>query len=125
MKSNFDLMKRNMMQKRFWIIVALILFSQAFLSPLAAPEAQARTQVTVTFAAGGVVCGIFIFLQFTVSSSLLPEDTYDTNALFNKGKEGWNVRIPSINMRQIQYPEAAHPTHVGEAVGMDLLKVRF
>jgi len=118
-------MKRTIMQKHIWMLAALVLLSQVFLSPLTATDAQARTQVTVTFAAGGVVCGIFILLRFAVSSSLLPNASYDNSALFNKGHEGWNVAIPSLTATSLNKPDMRRSEPAGDRVEMELLKIRF
>ncbi|MBN1662051.1 MAG: hypothetical protein JW943_00470 [Deltaproteobacteria bacterium] len=113
------------MQKRVWIVAVFILLGHIFLLPLTATEAHARTQVTVTFAAGGIVCGIYFVLQFMVGSSLLPEDPYDATALFDKGREGWAIKAPSVAMTPYHELAARRTDPTRHTVAMELLKVRF
>jgi hypothetical protein len=113
------------MKNHICIFVALILFSQSILLPILASEAKADTRVTITFAAGGVACGVFVFLQFTFRASMLQQHQNDTNALFNRGSEGWQIKFPSINFRQDEEHKMFRAEHSPETVQVDLLKFRF
>jgi hypothetical protein len=113
------------MKNRICIMVALILLSQSILLPLLASEAEADTRVTITFAAGGVACGVFFFLRFTLGESLIQQHQNDTNALFNRGPECWEIKFPSINFMQDEELKMIRPEHSPETVQMELLKFRF
>jgi hypothetical protein len=113
------------MKRRICMMVAFFLLSQCIFLPLLSSKAAAETRVTITFAAGGVVCGIFFFLQFAFRSSLLQQYQNDSTALFNRGPKGWEISYPSINIIQDEGSKMIYPDRSGETVQMDLLKFRF
>jgi uncharacterized membrane protein len=113
------------MKNRICIFVALILLSQAILLPILASEAEADTRVTITFAAGGVACGAFVFFQLVFRASMLQQDQNDTNALFNRGSEGWQIKFPSMNFRQDEEHKIFRSEHSPETLQVALLKFRF
>ena len=113
------------MKNRTYIFVALILLSQSILLPILASEAEADTRVTITFAAGGVACGVFFFLHFTFRASMIEQHQNNIDALFNLGSEGWQIKFPSINFRQVEEKEMSRSEHSPETVQVDLLKFRF
>lgn len=106
-------------------IAALILLSQALFLPLSASEAKADTRVTITFAAGGVACGFFFFLRFTLGGSLIPQHHPDKSALFDHGTEGWEISIPSVHFLRDNERSMIRPVRSSETVQMELLKFRF
>jgi len=112
------------MKNRICIFLALILLSQSILLPLLASEAAADTGITITFAVGGVACGVFVFLHFTFAS-MLQQHQDDINALFNWGSAGWQIKFPSINFRQDEEHKMFRSEHSPEIVQVDLLKFRF
>ena len=106
-------------------MVTLFLLSQCIFLPLLPSKAEAETRVTITFAAGGVACGIFFFLRFGIRESLLQQYQNNATALFNRGPEGWEISYPSINIIQDEERRMAYPDCSGETVQMELLKFRF
>lgn len=113
------------MKSRICIMVTLFLLSQCIFLPLLPSKAEAETRVTITFAAGGVACGIFFFLRFGIRESLLQQYQNNATALFNRGPEGWEISYPSINIIQDEERRMAYPDCSGETVQMELLKFRF
>lgn len=79
-------------------IVFAIVLCIAIITAVPATKAEAAdVQITVTFAAGGVACGVYFF--FAYSSSLAGDGKLiqpDSAALFNLGPEGWQVRPPLL-----------------------------
>jgi hypothetical protein len=105
-------------------MAALFFLSQWLLLPLLSSKAAAETRVTITIA-GGVACGLLFFLQFGFRSSLLQQYWNDSNALLNRGPEGWQITYPSIKITQDERSQMAYPDRSGETVQMELLKLRF
>jgi hypothetical protein len=114
------------MKIRICIMAAFFLLSQCVFLLLLPSKAAAETRVTITFAAGGVACGIFFFLRFGLRSSLLQQYQNDaTAALLNGGPEGWEISYPSVNIIPDEERKMAYPDRSGETVQVDLLKFRF
>jgi hypothetical protein len=106
-------------------MAAFFLLSQCIFLPLLPSKAAAETRVTITFAAGGVACGIFFFLRFGFRSSLLQQYQNDATALFNGGPDGWEIYYPSVNIIPDEERKITYPNRSGETMQMDLLKFRF
>ena len=113
------------MKNRICILVAVILLNQSILLPLFESEAKADTRVTVTIAAGGVACGVFLLLRFTFRASMVQQNQDEINALFNGDSVGWNIQFPSINIRRDEEHKMFRSEHSKETVQADLLKFRF
>jgi hypothetical protein len=106
-------------------MVAISLLSQCIFLPLLSSKAEAETTITITFAAGGVACGIFFFLRFGFHESLLRQYDKDATALFNRGPGGWEISYPSINLINEEDHKMVRHDQSRETVQMELLKVRF
>jgi hypothetical protein len=115
---------RAAMKSRICILAALFFLSQCLLLPLLSSKAAAETRITITIA-GGVACGLFFFLQFGFRSSLLQQYRNDSDALLNRGPEGWVISCPSISITREEGSKMAYPDRSGETVQMELLKLRF
>ena len=113
------------MKNRICILVAFIILAQSIFLPLLSSEAAADTRVTITIAAGGVACGLFLLLRFTFRASMIQQNQDEMDALFNGGSGGWNIQFPSINIRHDEEHRMSHSVHSQEMVQMDLLKFRF
>jgi len=114
-----------MMKNRICMIMALIFLSQAALLPISASEAEAETRVTITFAAGGAACGIFLLLRFTFTESLIQEHRNEAAALFNRGPEGWEVAFPSISTTRSEHFKMISGEQSPDTVQLELLRFRF
>jgi hypothetical protein len=113
------------MKKRAVLLVSLMILSQTLLIPAFTTEAKADTRVMITFTAGGVACGAYLFLQIIFRSSLTTEPyRYDT-ALFNHNAEGWQVGFPALTLIQNAHNDRLYPRIVPETFQMDILKIRF
>jgi hypothetical protein len=81
-------------------IIFAIMLCIAIITAVPATKAEAAdVQITVTFAVGGVACGVYFF--FAYSSSLAVDGELlqpDSAALFNLGPEGWQVRPPLLQL---------------------------
>lgn len=74
------------------LLSALIFFSTDI-------DCRADTKVTVSFAAGGAVCGIYFFFYFTASHLLdSPAAVPDHTALINGSPDGWKLGVPRLEM---------------------------
>jgi hypothetical protein len=113
------------MKKSIDTLIILIILSQLFSLPLLASEARAETRVTITFAAGGVACGVYIFLQFAFRSSMTIQHFQDNTALFNHGPEGWHIDPPTLNIIRDEHRNRLFPTDSPETLQMNLLQLRF
>jgi len=102
-----------------------MMLSQAFSWPLFTKNAEARTQVTITFAAGGVACGIYFFFQFTAGQFMMLENKNDAYALLNRGQEGWEIKFPAVNIMQSEETKMIRPQPSPAIMQMELLKFRF
>lgn len=106
-------------------MAALIILIQALSLPFLTKKVEARTQVTVTIAAGGVACGVYFFFLFTVGGSSMLQNRDETSALLNHGQGGWDIRLPSVNVMQKEEP-GTPPLQITPAMmQMDLLKFKF
>src|SRR5574340_803716 len=111
------------MKKRICTMMAVILFCQLFFLPLSASEAAADTRVTVTFAAGGVACGVYFFLRLTFGSSMAIQPYQsDANALFNHGPEGWQINSPSLRFSSNEHLRMSAEQST-ETTSMEILKL--
>jgi hypothetical protein len=113
------------MKKNVGLLIALILLGQLFPLLFCASEARADTRVTITFAAGGVACGAYIFLQFAFRSSMTPRPFRDHAALFNHGPEGWYIEAPTLNVLKDDYSRRLSFTDPSETLQMNILNLRF
>jgi hypothetical protein len=113
------------MKKGIGTLILLIILNQLFLLPLLASEARAETRVTITFAAGGVACGIYIFLQFAIRSSMTIERFEDGAALVSHGPEGWHIDPPTLNIIRDEHPGKLFSKDFPETLQMNLLQLRF
>jgi hypothetical protein len=113
------------MKKSIGTMILLIMLSQLFSLPLFASEARAETRVTITFAAGGVACGVYIFLQFAFRSSMTVQQFRDNTALFSHGPEGWQIAPPTLNIIRDEPPNRLFSTDSPETLQMNLLQLRF
>lgn len=114
------------MRKHLCIVVSLILLGQVIVSPFLTSEAAADTRITITFAAGGVACGVYYFFRFSYSSSLAMKPYQDdTAALFNHGPEGWHIELPSLNVTRDEHLKMLPPGDSPETAHIELLRVRF
>jgi hypothetical protein len=107
-------------------LVSILILSLLFLVPRVASEARAETRVTVTVAAGGAACGIFLFVHYAlrVSMSIEPYQAGST-AIFNLGPEGWQIRFPMLILDGSGHRDVTLPSRSPETVQMDVLKWRF
>jgi hypothetical protein len=112
-------------KSRNCLLMALILLSQIVLLPFSASEAKADTKVTITLAAGGVACGVFLFLRFTFRASLVQQHQEDVNALFNIGARGWNIQFPSINLTQDEEGKMFRSENSRQTAQVNLLTFKF
>jgi hypothetical protein len=119
------MMAGALMKNRICNLAALFLLIPCLLLPLLPSRAAAETRVTITIAAGGVVGGLFFFLQFGFRSSLLQQYQFDSTGLLNRGPEGWEISCPSINIARDEGSKMAYPDRSGESVQMDIVKLRF
>lgn len=84
------------------IILTLFLFFSG-----TASAAEKGTSITVTFAAGGVACGIyFIFYVTTGYGSDRPFHQIEQGALFTGSRAGWKVGYPEVKL--IQQDQSTH-----------------
>jgi hypothetical protein len=113
------------MKKSIGKMILLIILSQLCSLPLLASEARAETRVTITFAAGGVACGVYIFLQFAFRSSMAIQQFGDNTALFNHGPEGWQIESPTLNVIRNEHQNRLFRTEPPETLQMNLLQLRF
>ncbi|MDP1992893.1 MAG: hypothetical protein Q8K00_17915 [Syntrophales bacterium] len=113
------------MKRSIGTLTILIILSQLFLLPLMASEARAETRVTITFAAGGVACGVYFFLQFAFRSSMTIERFEDSVALVSHSPEGWHIAPPTLNIIRDEHRNRLFPTDSPETVQMNLLQLRF
>jgi hypothetical protein len=113
------------MKKSIGKLILLIILSQLFLLPLLASEARAETRVTITFAAGGVACGVYIFLQFAFRSAMTIEHFEDGAALVSHGPEGWHIDPPTLNITRDEHRNRLFPMDSPETLQMNLLQLRF
>lgn len=78
------------------IILTLFLFFSG-----TASAAEKETNITVTFAAGGVACGIYFIFYFTTGYG--PDRQFDRieqGALFTGSRAGWKVGYPELKFIQ-------------------------
>lgn len=105
--------------KRFVKTIFAVALCLAIITAVPAPKAEAAdVQITVTFAVGGVACGVYFF--FAYSSSLASDYKLfqpDSPALFNFSPEGLQVRPPLL-----QFDENHDKTHTPYA---EILRIRF
>ena len=113
------------MKKSISTLIMLIIFSQLFSLPLLASEAKAETTVTITFAAGGVACGVYFFLHFAFRSSMTLQQLEDTSALVNHGPEGWQIEPPTLNIIRDKPLNRLFSADSPETLQMNLLQLRF
>jgi hypothetical protein len=113
------------MKKSIGILIILITLSQLFSLSFMPSEARAETRVTITFAAGGVACGVYIFLQFAFRSSMTVEHFEDSVALVSHGPEGWHIDPPTLNIIRDEHRNRLFPTDSPETLQMNLLELRF
>jgi hypothetical protein len=107
-------------------LITMIILSHLFGSTLILAEAQAETRVTITFAAGGVACGLYLFIHysFRVSLSAHPYPA-ETAALVELGPEGWKIGFPSAAFMETERRSILGAAHTPEGLRMDLLRWRF
>ena len=113
------------MKKSISTLIMLIIFSQLFSLPLLVSEAKAETRVTITFAAGGVACGVYFFLQFAFRSSMTIQPFQDNVALFNHGPKGWQIETPTLNIIRDEPINRLFSADSPETLQMNLLQLRF
>jgi hypothetical protein len=113
------------MKKSIGTLILLIILSQLFLLPLLASEAKAETRVTITFAAGGVACGVYFFLQFAFRSSMTIEPFQDNVALINHIPDGWHIAAPTLNIVRDEPRSRLFLADSPETLQMNLLQLRF
>lgn len=105
--------------KRFVKTIFAIAVCLAIIAAVPAKKAEAAdVHITVTFAVGGVACGVYFF--FAYSSSLAADGEPlqpDSAALFNFGPEGWQVRPPLL-----QFDKNHDKTYTPYA---EILRIRF
>ncbi|MEW6332860.1 MAG: hypothetical protein AB1558_01175 [Thermodesulfobacteriota bacterium] len=108
------------------MLAFLMVLSLLILSPVAEPEAAAETRITITVAAGGVACGLFLFVQYAFRVSMTAEATErETTAVLDLGPEGFRMRFPRVRILAARHAGVAAPSPVSETVEVDLLKWRF
>lgn len=105
--------------KRFVKTIFAVALCLAIITAVPAPKAEAAdVQITVTFAVGGVACGVYFFFAYSSSFTGYGEPLRpDSPALFNFGPEGWQVRPPLL-----QFDENHDKTHTPYA---EILRIRF
>jgi len=79
----------------FTVLLALCLIL-AITAP--ASESCADMKITVSFAAGGVACGIYFFISFSTGNFNMPLESPDKTALLNLGPEGWQPGVPWLKL---------------------------
>lgn len=77
-----------------------------------ASDAMADVRVTVTFAAGGVACGFYVFFYLTSGYMSERLNGFDegTAALLNFSPHGWQVRPPDLNY--MEYGGTGHMPYI-------------
>ncbi len=113
------------MKKTTSTLIILILLGQLCSVPLLVSEARAETRVTITFAAGGVACGVYFFLQFAFRSAMTIEPFQDNIALINHSPEGWHIATPTLNIMRDEQRNRLSPMDAPEILQMNILKFRF
>lgn len=87
------------MMKRPWkvnVLLALCLVMFSVMAP--AKESRADVEVTISFAAGGVACGIYFFIYLSTGNLISASYLRDRTALLNLGPEGWKPGIPTLQL---------------------------
>ncbi len=113
------------MKNRIIVIMSVILLTHSVLLPFFPSDAEADTTITITFAAGGVACGAYLFFRFTLRESVIEQNQGNIFALFNLGPQGWQVKFPYIDLRQNEEPKMFRSERLSESVQVDLLHIRF
>lgn len=113
------------MKRNIGLLIILIFLGQLFALPIWASEARADTRVTITFAAGGVACGAYFFLQLAFRSSLTARPFLDHAALFNHGPEGWHIEAPTFNTLKGGHGGRQSLKDSPETLQMNILTFRF
>ncbi|MBA4422204.1 MAG: hypothetical protein C0390_03760 [Syntrophus sp. (in: bacteria)] len=113
------------MKKTTGALIALIISVQLFSLPLLVSEARAETRITITFAAGGVACGVYFFLQFAFRSSMTIQQFQDNTALVNHGPEGWQIAPPTLNVIRDGRRNKLSLTDSPDTLQMNLFQFRF
>ncbi len=87
---------------------------------LAAPEPAAASDVnvSVTIAVGGIACGVYFFVSYSVghTSGWQPVQT-EATALFNHGPEGWQIGYPRLKL--------VEDGHSAYAPYVEIINLRF
>ncbi|MDI6726695.1 MAG: hypothetical protein QMD32_06990 [Smithellaceae bacterium] len=100
--------------------------SQPFLLPISASVAQAETRITITFAAGGVAGGVYLFFRFAFrGSSMIQQSQNDATALFNHGPGGWQIKYPALTLVGEAHAIPPRPAQSPEMAQVEILKIRF
>ncbi len=113
------------MKKTTGKLLILIILSQLCFLPLWVPEARAETRVTITFAAGGVACGVYLFLMLSFRSSMTMERFEDSIALVSRDPEGWHIAPPTLKIIREERHNRLFPADSAETLQMNLLRFRF
>ena len=113
------------MKKSIGTLMTLILLSQALSLPLFVSEARAETRVTITFAAGGVACGVYFFLRFAFRSSMTIQQFRDNTALINHGPEGWQIESPTLDVIRDEHRNRLFLMDPPETLQMNILQFSF
>ena len=86
------------MRKRPRILTVLLALCLILAVTAPASESCADVKITVTFAAGGVVGGIYFFIYFSTGNFNMPLESPDKTALLNLGPEGWQPGVPWLKL---------------------------
>ena len=113
------------MRKTAGMQLILIILSQLYALPFWVPEARAETRVTITFAAGGMACGVYLFLMMSFRSSMTMERFEDGIALVSRDPEGWHIVPPTLNIIREESYSRLFPADSPERLQMNLLQFRF
>jgi len=77
--------------------VYMMILCLALVVSMPADDALGDVRVTVTFAAGGVACGFYLFVHLSSGYiSEMHDDRERTTALFNLDREGWHIKMPAL-----------------------------
>jgi len=113
------------MKKSIITLITLIILSQLLPSPLFVSEARAETRVTITFAAGGVACGVYFFMQLAFRSSMTIQQFQNDVALVNHGPEGWQIEPPTLNVIRDEHRNGRLLMNPPETLQINIFQVRF
>jgi hypothetical protein len=115
----------QMHKKGIVLMVVWFALSPLFPVPFGMPEAEAETRVTISFAAGGVACGLFFFVHLVFRSSLALDPGEDQAALLTYSQQGWKTAAPALSLFREERGSRPFSIRLSETWQAEVIRFRF